>query len=140
MKEKEMIMIVRAVRTCIACPSQWDAWDEAGSYYYLRYRHGHGEVRQYLTPDWADAPRHDDGTGREVNSEFIRDVASFSCGDALDGSIELEEFAERAGLLLGPRLVLTGYRDHLADELILGGIAVEAAEEITQPWCGLDGQ
>lgn len=32
--------IVKMVRTCVACPSQWDGWDENGTYFYFRYRHG----------------------------------------------------------------------------------------------------
>jgi hypothetical protein len=33
-----MIRIKDIVQTCIACPSQWDMWDEDGKYYYVRYR------------------------------------------------------------------------------------------------------
>jgi hypothetical protein len=36
--------LARVVQTCIAAPSQWDAWDTAGRRYYLRYRHGRGRV------------------------------------------------------------------------------------------------
>lgn len=36
--------LVRVVQTCPACPSQWNAWDAAGQYYYLRYRGGRGTV------------------------------------------------------------------------------------------------
>ena len=34
-----MIKIKSIVRTCSACPSQWDMWDKDGNYYYVRYRH-----------------------------------------------------------------------------------------------------
>lgn len=34
------IEIVRAVRTCSICPSQWDAWDVGGKKFYIRYRWG----------------------------------------------------------------------------------------------------
>jgi len=82
-----VITLARAVRTCIACPSQWDAWDAAGNYYYLRYRHGHGSVRSYPSAEW---------TGPGVM------VAEFAYGDHLDGSMDLGEFAEHAGLALAP--------------------------------------
>lgn len=39
-----MIVLTRVVQTCEACPSQWDAWDTDGTYYYLRFRHGHGRI------------------------------------------------------------------------------------------------
>jgi len=35
------IKIVRAERTCFACPSQWDMWDDQGNYIYVRFRHGY---------------------------------------------------------------------------------------------------
>lgn len=34
------IKIARITQTCEACPSQWDMWDTAGNYYYVRYRWG----------------------------------------------------------------------------------------------------
>lgn len=70
--------LVRIVQTCCACPSQWDAWDEEGNYYYLRYRFGHGTV--------------DKGS---VRGELI---ASFTYGNDLDGSMRIEQFLELAGL------------------------------------------
>jgi hypothetical protein len=73
------VTLTRAVQTCWACPSQWDAWDADGRYYYLRYRSGHGSVR-------ADGARYP--------------VADFDYGDSLDGFIELEKFAELAGIRL----------------------------------------
>ncbi len=79
-----MITIVRAVQTCYACPSQWDAWDADGNEYYLRYRWGGGEVH----------PVGSDGIDWTVT------LAEFDTGDLLDGSIDLEEFASQAGMLL----------------------------------------
>jgi hypothetical protein len=81
------VIIMRAVRTCIACPSQWDAWDLDGNYWYLRYRHGHGTAERQPGPEpnsWTDKPPN----------------ISFNHGDRLSGSIGLEEFCERAGLNL----------------------------------------
>lgn len=37
--------LVRVIETCSACPSQWDAWDADGVYYYIRYRFGQLTVR-----------------------------------------------------------------------------------------------
>lgn len=39
-----MVTLTRWVNTCEACPSQWDAWDAEGNYYYIRYRHGWGNI------------------------------------------------------------------------------------------------
>ncbi len=81
------VLIVKAVQTCIACPSQWDAWDLDGNYWYLRYRHGRGTAERQPGPDistWRDDPP----------------AMAFKCGDHLSGSMELGEFCERAGLNL----------------------------------------
>lgn len=81
--------IVRAVQTCEALPSQWNAWTDTGQYLYLRYRCGHGTVHAFPSEDintWEGYP------GGEV--------AWFEYGGPLDGCISLEEFCERAGLHL----------------------------------------
>lgn len=83
------ITIVRAVQTCFACPSQWDAWTDTGQYLYLRYRYGHGTVDAYDGPDvgtWNGAP--------------LGSVADFRHGHHLDGVIELDQFYQLAGLRL----------------------------------------
>ena len=90
-----MITLVRAVQTCTACPSQWDAWDADGNYYYLRYRSGHGQIRQYRTENWS-------GTTEE---EFMGEIADFTYGHPLDGSIGLAQFAHLAGVTLAPALL-----------------------------------
>lgn len=79
-RQRPIITITRAVQTCAACPSQWDAWDQDGRYLYLRFRHGHGTARR-------------EGTDRGL-------VAEFSTGDSYDGVISLEDFAARAGFQL----------------------------------------
>lgn len=78
--------IVKAVQTCWACPSQWDAWTNEGQYLYLRFRHGVGTVEEQPSPET------DSWTNDEVAIRFS--------DDDLDGSISLEEFAERAHLAL----------------------------------------
>jgi hypothetical protein len=79
-------IIVKAVQTCWACPSQWDAWTDEGQYLYLRFRHGVGTVEEQPSPDlssWADD----------------LPVIEFT-HEELDGSISLKEFAVRAHLAL----------------------------------------
>lgn len=99
-------LIVRAERTCSACPSQWNAWDDAGGYWYLRYRYSHGTASRYAEgEDWfqvAWAP--------EPLAELSFDTADEY--GPLDGSISLAEFAGRCGLRLAPELfpdALEGY-------------------------------
>ena len=72
------IKLTKVVETCGGCPSQWDAWDANGTYYYLRFRFGHGTV--------------------DVGEVGGQQVAAFEYGDRLLGFLELEEFADLAGL------------------------------------------
>lgn len=81
--------IVKAVLTCRACPSQWDAWTDTGQYLYLRYRWGRGTVETYPSPDvdeWA------------ISDEAL--IAEFEDPNEFAGEIGLEEFCQRAGLVL----------------------------------------
>lgn len=80
-----MTTITRAVETCSACPSQWDAWDTDGNYWYLRYRFGHGTATRQLQADPFSWTRQ----GPDM---------SFSTGDSLDGCIGLDEFCSLIGL------------------------------------------
>jgi hypothetical protein len=94
----EVPVITRVVLLCSACPSAWDAWDDTGRYWYLRYRYGLGKAKQYASgPDW-----HLTG-GPDGSEEPVR-VLSFEYGHPLDGVISLEKFAELAGLVLSPEL------------------------------------
>ena len=106
------VTLVRVTQTSSGCPAQWDGWDEEGRYYYLRYRYGTGEVRQYRTPDWS----------RTRKDELIRVVATFEHGHPLDGVISLEEFAEHAGIKVAPGAALTGFWEHVRDELVMRGM------------------
>lgn len=115
------VKIVRAVQTCAGLPSQWDAWDEAGQYYYLRFRHGYGSVRREPSPDtdtW-----HGPGPGSDL-------VASFEDEDPWAGIIDLDEFCQRAGI----ELELTAYQnfaEHLAEglEKALADLKAEGGKE-----------
>jgi hypothetical protein len=88
--------LVRAVRTCSACPSQWDAWDAAGQYYYLRYRSGRGTAETAT----SEADYLDQGTPEPVL------VANFNYGGPLDGSISLAGFLQLAGMRLADGAVV----------------------------------
>lgn len=85
------IILRRTVQTCTACPSQWDAWDLDGHYWYLRYRHGRGTAERQPGPDWRT------WTDREPAISF--DGASAGMAD---GVIELEDFCQLAGLSIMP--------------------------------------
>lgn len=105
-----MITISRAVQTSIACPSQWDAWDADGNYYYLRYRHGWGRIERYPGgPNFWE--RLDEEP--ETIGHFEDDIPD---GEP-DGFITLEEFAERAGVQLCPNLDHKNFNEYLADAL-----------------------
>lgn len=123
------IRLVRVIQTSWACPSQWDAWDEENNYYYLRFRHGWGEMMQFKSVNWLDAnyPEGENvnfGNVYTMNPEFIRKVVEFEHGDPLDGSIELDEFATLAGVELDPGIYETKFGQHLRDELVKDGLTV----------------
>lgn len=83
-----MIRVVQAVRTCWACPSQWDALTDSGDYLHLRFRRGIGTADLYPS-----------GRGERVGIP-VR-VAEFdAAADGLDGVIDLADFCRRARLIL----------------------------------------
>lgn len=95
------IVITRAVQTCIAVPAQWNAWTVDGQYLYLRYRFGHGTVDSYPSPDVEQWDRVPEGNLACFGDCFPR--------QGFDGEIELDEFCERAGLVLAPDAVVVSY-------------------------------
>ena len=100
-----MVTLVKAIQTCMACPSQWDAWDAEGNYYYLRYRSAYGSVTRYSNENWMNT----DEQG-EV-------VSTFEYGHPLDGSMTLEEFAGHAGIELDPGISRTAFWRHTKNQL-----------------------
>ena len=94
------VILTRIVETCSACPSQWDAWDLDGNYWYLRYRHSSGRAWRYPSPDvdtWNDEePRMSFNTEGE---------------NVADGWIGLEEFCRRTGLNIHPNAEIKGMRE-----------------------------
>lgn len=109
----------------MACPSQWDLWDDQGNYYYARYRHGCGSLRQYKSEHWGDAPQLEipeeertPGWFWRANAEYIGMVAEFEHGDMYDGCMDLPDFCRHAGLELADDLMHTNYGEHLRDQLV----------------------
>ena len=47
------VTLVRIIQTCAAMPSQWDAWDLDGNYWYLRYRFSRGTAERQPGPDYT---------------------------------------------------------------------------------------
>ena len=70
------VAVVRVVRTCRACPSQWDAWTAQGVYVYVRYRSGR------LTVDVGDSQ-----------------VFCAVLGGPLDGHMEWPEVLQHAPII-----------------------------------------
>lgn len=79
--DQKPIRITKLVQTCGACPAQWDAWDEDGTYYYIRYRSG-----------WLSVARSKGQTGGE-DLLFGEQI-----GDDLDGWIDWETVKAITGL------------------------------------------
>lgn len=91
---------VKVVRTCIACPSQWDAWNAEGDYYYLRYRSGRGTIEETPGPDPA--------TWTPSNVTLLD---HFREGDGLSGSMDLDEFLNHTAYSLAPGAEVIGEDD-----------------------------
>lgn len=79
--------LATAIRTCIACPSQWDAQDDEGQYWYLRFRHGKGTAERQPSPD--------------VKTWTTRKAEFYFTTREHDGYIELNEFCRLAGIEIG---------------------------------------
>lgn len=84
------VTLTRVIETCAACPSQWDAWDTNGQYWYLRYRHSNGTAERHPGPDYTT------WENRAPDIRFSTDRGRH------DGWIDLDEFLELAGLRLAP--------------------------------------
>lgn len=99
------ISLARVVQTCLAVPSQWDAWTVDGQYLYLRYRFGHGTVDDYPSEDFETWDRVPEGALACFGDCFPR--------QSFDGEIELSEFCERAGLVIAPDAVVVSYDEYV---------------------------
>lgn len=86
------ITLVRAVQTSEGFPSQWNAWDTNGQYYYLRYRRAHGTVHAFPSEDYTTWTWED----------WHTPVARFDHGEPTEGVIRFDRFCELAGLAIAP--------------------------------------
>ena len=73
------VRLTKLIQTCNACPSQWDAWAEDGTYYYIRFRHG------YLSVNSGDV----DGP----------EVFCYADDRMADGYMEAQEMLELTGMV-----------------------------------------
>lgn len=100
------IVLVKAVQTCLACPSQWDAWDADGTYYYLRHRNGRGSVDSFADPNpetW--------GAGQLGEIAHFRGEYDWTA-DHTDMD-ELAWFCGEAGLTLADDFQLVTYQKYI---------------------------
>jgi len=77
-----MIKIVRLVKTCEACPSQWDTWDADGREIYIRYRWG------WLTVVRASASKPNDPLGKDAEEIFVSKIGNGFDGDMDESQLE----------------------------------------------------
>lgn len=80
--------------TCIAAPSQWNAWDAAGQYYYLRYRFGRATVDSFKSPNYEEWPPTELGqlfTWTHPDREEYGNLC-------YHGDMTLREFCEHTGI------------------------------------------
>ena len=105
----------------MAYPSQWDAWDASGRFYYLRYRGGCGYIQSAETQEaWdsrLDNMKWDEQAKAWVGDDPVTLEADFEHGDPLDGHITLAEFAEHAGITLAENLDTTPFWRNIMNRL-----------------------
>lgn len=92
------ITLVKARLTCISVPSQWDAWDARGQYYYLRYRFGHATVEAWPSPnleDWLTVPR-------DLRAEWYHPERIRLGNQYYGGFMTLQDFCDHTGLQIDP--------------------------------------
>lgn len=119
----DQVIIVKALRTSLACPSQWDAWDDQGRYYYCRYRNGCGSVHRAASQEVYEDAYENASLEKTVNGyvwhglEAIEFVADFEYGDEYDGCMEFEQFCRLADLCLTPNWDNVSYLDYMRGRL-----------------------
>lgn len=73
------LKIVEYIKTCSACPAQWEMWVKNGRMIYVRYRYGH------LTVNISEKPTED--VAKAING---KEILSLHCGDDYHGEMEIE--------------------------------------------------
>lgn len=84
--QRPTFKIARLEQTCDACPSQWDAWTEDGTYVYIRYRYGFLTVTKYEGDPYADPDQRGDVVYADTH------------GDDMDGLMSTREMLLLTGL------------------------------------------
>lgn len=99
------INVVKLVRTCIACPAQWDGLTDDDREVYVRYRYGAGEVCVGPVGDHSEYAAVGPGADRAVLFERLGD-------NGWDGDLaESELFAATAGFVTWPAMEDARYPD-----------------------------
>lgn len=93
------IILARIVQTCVACPSQWDAWDVDGNYWYLRYRSNIGTVERQPSEDYMT------WSVKEANIRFK------VIGIIQSGFIDIYTFCKLAGINIHPQATIISYKE-----------------------------
>jgi hypothetical protein len=104
------IVLVRAVQTCVAFPSQWNAWDADGQYYYLRHRAGRGSVDAFDSPDYTR-------WGGDPLGKIAAFVGELPGDDFTAARNDLEAFCEMAGIILAQDAEIVSYREYYKAEV-----------------------
>ena len=88
------VTLMRAVQTSMGCPSQWNAWDMNGQFYYLRYRRAHGTVHMFADEDYRNWDME----------EWQNPLVRFGHGHPMDGVISFDKFCRLAKLTIAPMI------------------------------------
>ena len=82
----ELVRLVSMVRTCIACPSQWEGLTADGRQWYGRYRGSHGSLQVGALGDTSEFA----GCGGDYVMRFRREEQGKQAG--WDGDMSNAEF------------------------------------------------
>lgn len=116
-----MRKVVELVKTCEACPAQWEGKTDDGKFVYVRYRHGGLSI----------------GFGRTISRAiFASHLAmndKFQLDGKYDGEMELSELkALTAGEIEWPDVDVHGYSRHTDIDEDLQGLTWNAALEVVE--------
>lgn len=103
----EPLRVKSIIRTCYACPSQWEGETEDGRKVYVRYRHGLLSVGLGATMDEAvdDSPGWFESVLTDEDDGFMRwaDVEKLANVTVLGGPSRRELFAREASMAVDQR-------------------------------------
>lgn len=87
-----MITVKKLVKTCFACPAQWDGETDDGRLVYIRYRWGYLSVRvSELNPkdEWA-AVRGEEIFGKDLSDPFGGYMETSELKNTLSGVVDFQ--------------------------------------------------